>query len=201
MSSPAAMIMRGPLLGSLIGAMLYGMTCYQTFFYLRNYPKDRLTIKVMVYIIWFLETNFSNVESLYTIHRRFAVTFMTGMLLNYVNNLYYIWRIWKRYFCLCSLWAIWASSIWQDAPTYPSFVCVYYRGWWTYLSHLAGGGANSNKAYDSSSTTISIRLTSALSTVYANSVLASSSTAVITDLRFRGHTTFTQYDGREYETL
>jgi hypothetical protein len=42
--------------GLLAGAILYGVTLLQTFLYFRNYPKDTLIVKLMVVVLWILDT-------------------------------------------------------------------------------------------------------------------------------------------------
>ncbi|THV05231.1 hypothetical protein K435DRAFT_117739 [Dendrothele bispora CBS 962.96] len=43
-------------IGLVVSAILYGVTVLQTFLYFRNYPRDRLAIKIMVLALWLLDT-------------------------------------------------------------------------------------------------------------------------------------------------
>jgi len=45
-----------PLIGMLLGTVLYGITFAQVIFYLTNYPKDRVSLKVLVMFIWILDS-------------------------------------------------------------------------------------------------------------------------------------------------
>ncbi|RPD54867.1 hypothetical protein L226DRAFT_261810 [Lentinus tigrinus ALCF2SS1-7] len=44
------------LIGTILGAILYGLTSHQTYRYYRLYPTDPLILKLMVAVIWFLDT-------------------------------------------------------------------------------------------------------------------------------------------------
>ncbi|XP_006462697.1 hypothetical protein AGABI2DRAFT_119538 [Agaricus bisporus var. bisporus H97] len=44
------------LIGLTIGAVLYGATLIQTFFYYRTYPKDPITTKALVAVVWLFDT-------------------------------------------------------------------------------------------------------------------------------------------------
>lgn len=41
-------LIRGPLIGTLVGLVLYGVTFLQTFFYFQTYVDDRMGLKLVV---------------------------------------------------------------------------------------------------------------------------------------------------------
>jgi hypothetical protein len=49
-------VYRTVLAGYLLATSLYGITILQTFFYFRHYSKDRLTLKLIVLLLWSLDT-------------------------------------------------------------------------------------------------------------------------------------------------
>ncbi|KAH7909762.1 hypothetical protein BJ138DRAFT_1114709 [Hygrophoropsis aurantiaca] len=44
------------LIGIIFAAVFYGITCLQAIFYYRTYPKDKLVLKLLVIILWALDT-------------------------------------------------------------------------------------------------------------------------------------------------
>ncbi|KAL4077584.1 hypothetical protein J3A83DRAFT_4185937 [Scleroderma citrinum] len=54
-ASPVSLI-RGPLLGTCLGSILYGVTCLQAFFYYQTYVNDLRCLKVTVAVLLTLET-------------------------------------------------------------------------------------------------------------------------------------------------
>lgn len=108
--SPAAEIMRGPLIGSLIGMALYGVTCLQTVFYYRAYPGDRLNLRVLVCLVWVLETahacmsifvldrylilSFGNDLAVESTDWVFTIMLIIGFMTDLVVYLYFTWKVW-----------------------------------------------------------------------------------------------------------
>ncbi|EGO28674.1 hypothetical protein SERLADRAFT_459344 [Serpula lacrymans var. lacrymans S7.9] len=111
MASPAEIFMRGPLLGTFFGIILYGIVSMQVIYYVQNYSNDRSSLKFMVAVIWILETtqaafsmyamdyylivNFSNPNALSNVNWELTMTCAIGSLVDYVSNMYFAWRIWK----------------------------------------------------------------------------------------------------------
>ncbi|KIJ60914.1 hypothetical protein HYDPIDRAFT_42983 [Hydnomerulius pinastri MD-312] len=104
-------LIRGPLFGALFSLMLYGVSCMQTFFYFQNYRNDFLVLKLMVTVLWVLESvqagliigslnyylvdNYSNAEKLEYICWESSILFLTGFMFGLVTNWYYSWRLWR----------------------------------------------------------------------------------------------------------
>ncbi|KAI6158609.1 hypothetical protein EDD17DRAFT_1620476 [Pisolithus thermaeus] len=42
-------LIRGPLIGTLVGLILYGVTSLRAFFYFRTYVDDRMGLRLLVY--------------------------------------------------------------------------------------------------------------------------------------------------------
>ncbi|OSC99563.1 hypothetical protein PYCCODRAFT_1415528 [Trametes coccinea BRFM310] len=56
-AAPSLASTSGPiLLGTVFGSMLYGLVLFQTYRYYRLYPKDRIELKTLVFIIALMET-------------------------------------------------------------------------------------------------------------------------------------------------
>ncbi|KAI6113899.1 hypothetical protein EDD16DRAFT_1521085 [Pisolithus croceorrhizus] len=49
-------LIRGPLIGTLVGLVLYGVTFLQAFFYFQTYVDDRMGLKLLVALVVILET-------------------------------------------------------------------------------------------------------------------------------------------------
>lgn len=58
--------MQGPLCGSLVSMLLYGVICMQTFRYWQTYEHDMKILKRLVAFVWILETAHT-VLTIYTI--------------------------------------------------------------------------------------------------------------------------------------
>ncbi|KAJ3733266.1 hypothetical protein DFJ43DRAFT_245918 [Lentinula guzmanii] len=85
------------LIGAIVTAMLYGLTTLQTYLYFINYPKDEMKIKVLVSIVWILDSlhialvtfcvyhylviNFSNPAGLAIVNWSLNITVMLNLLL------------------------------------------------------------------------------------------------------------------------
>ncbi|KAH7919269.1 hypothetical protein BV22DRAFT_1133958 [Leucogyrophana mollusca] len=117
MSTPsisAKLLMRGPLMGTLFGMLLYGVTCMQAFYYFQHYRNDRRAVKATVAVIWLLESahaclavnamdfyliaNFGSEETLLAPTWEIMSVFVLGLLINYVVYLVFTWRIWQYAF-------------------------------------------------------------------------------------------------------
>lgn len=108
-ASPASLI-RGPLLGTCLGSLLYGVTCLQAFFYYQTYLDDRRFLKVTVALLLALETihvalsiwlidyylveNYGNIQVLQSATWLTTATFVTGFLIDLLVYFYFMWRIW-----------------------------------------------------------------------------------------------------------
>ncbi|KAF8438375.1 hypothetical protein L210DRAFT_3761327 [Boletus edulis BED1] len=55
-STMAISLARGPLVGTFLGLILYGVTCVQAFFYFRTYERDGWRLKSTVALLVFLDT-------------------------------------------------------------------------------------------------------------------------------------------------
>ncbi|OBZ76519.1 hypothetical protein A0H81_03496 [Grifola frondosa] len=98
------------LLGVLIACVLYGATTLQTFMYMQTYPKDPRFLKIMVAILWGIETlhtgfcmqfiyeytitNFGNLEFMSTIYWAGSLTVLLGILIQLIVHSFYIRRVW-----------------------------------------------------------------------------------------------------------
>ncbi|KAL4071780.1 hypothetical protein J3A83DRAFT_2907738 [Scleroderma citrinum] len=49
-------VMQAPLIGSFFNLLFYGVSCVQTFLYYQTYPDDNISLKLLVAVIWILET-------------------------------------------------------------------------------------------------------------------------------------------------
>lgn len=108
-ASPESLI-RGPLLGTCLGSLLYGVTCLQAFFYYQTYVDDRRFLKVTVALLLTLETvhvalsiwlidyylveNYANSQALQSATWLTTAIFVTGFLIDLLVYFYFIWRIW-----------------------------------------------------------------------------------------------------------
>ncbi|KAL6306136.1 hypothetical protein BKA93DRAFT_162335 [Sparassis latifolia] len=102
-------IAQGPLLGTLFTMLFYGVVSMQIFFYIRNYPRDRIVIKLAVATIWILETlhtamsieaieyylirNYNNPIALSSTVWSFELTLILGFIIAYFVNMCFVWRI------------------------------------------------------------------------------------------------------------
>ncbi|KIK53423.1 hypothetical protein GYMLUDRAFT_49314 [Collybiopsis luxurians FD-317 M1] len=85
------------LIGAIVTAMLYGLTTLQTYLYFTNYPKDDLSVKTLVSVVWIIDSfhialvtyciyfylviNFSNPVGLGSIHWSLNITVFFNLLL------------------------------------------------------------------------------------------------------------------------
>jgi len=111
MGTPAESLAQAPLLGTLFTMFLYGIGCMQVFYYLQNYQEDRVGMKILVAVVWTLETlhtilsiyfvefylivNFSNEGNLFHVNWGVPVSFIVGFLVAFIVNVYFIWRFWR----------------------------------------------------------------------------------------------------------
>ncbi|KIK43266.1 hypothetical protein CY34DRAFT_804034 [Suillus luteus UH-Slu-Lm8-n1] len=121
MSSIVGSIMQGPLCGSLVSMLLYGVICMQTFRYWQTYEHDMKILKRLVAFVWILETAHT-VLTIYTIefylimhfgddaYLEFSVwsmpiSYIIGFVIAYSVNLCFIWRVLqlsqKRWIAIC----------------------------------------------------------------------------------------------------
>ncbi|KAI6022773.1 hypothetical protein BKA83DRAFT_4268975 [Pisolithus microcarpus] len=106
----ASSLLRGPLIGTCLASLLYGITCLQAFFYFQTYVDDRRGLKLTVS---------AALSSLETIHVAMSIwvidsylvdnaTFSVGFVIDLVVYFYFTWRIWmcnstSRYIILVAL--------------------------------------------------------------------------------------------------
>ncbi|KAI6147990.1 hypothetical protein BKA82DRAFT_4146984 [Pisolithus tinctorius] len=105
-----ASLLRGPLIGTCLASLLYGITCLQAFFYFQTYVNDRRGLKLTVALLLTLETihvalsiwlvdnylvvNYANERALQSATWLTTVTFCIGFLIDLVVYFYFTWRIW-----------------------------------------------------------------------------------------------------------
>ncbi|SJL06891.1 uncharacterized protein ARMOST_10233 [Armillaria ostoyae] len=112
----------GPLLiGCFLSLILYGILCDQVYIYYISFPKDNLTSKTVVYVLWLTETvqtvidiydtfdtfcyNFGNLSALDNVHLTwFALPVLSGFV-GCIAQLFYAWRMYKfskkaRWLCI-----------------------------------------------------------------------------------------------------
>ncbi|KAF8553856.1 hypothetical protein OG21DRAFT_1182638 [Imleria badia] len=111
--SPTALaisLARGPLIGTFLGLILYGVTCIQAFFYFRTYEHDSWRLKMTVAVLVVLETthaamsmwviddylvaHYGNVQALTSATWSSTSTYTLGLLIDFYVYLYFTWRIW-----------------------------------------------------------------------------------------------------------
>jgi len=98
-------------LGNLTAAILYGVTCVQTFIYFQTYPKDAVSLKATVFFLWICDsvhlalithgvyfyavTNFANPAPLQvptvSIMVSMAMTAISDVTIKYI----FAHRVWK----------------------------------------------------------------------------------------------------------
>lgn len=88
----AYVVMQAPLVGSFFSILFYGISCVQTFFYYQTYPDDNTFLKLLVAIIWILET----------IQSGFVISFNNAYLIQGFGNVSGLAYI-NRYICPISL--------------------------------------------------------------------------------------------------
>ncbi|KAK0200453.1 hypothetical protein DFS33DRAFT_1361690 [Desarmillaria ectypa] len=102
----------GPLLiGTFLNLALYGVLCDQVYIYYISFPKDRLASKIIVYVLWLIESvqtvlnvydmfdtfcyDFGNISELDGVHLSwFNVPILSGFV-GCVCQLFYAWRMHK----------------------------------------------------------------------------------------------------------
>ncbi|KAH7927603.1 hypothetical protein BV22DRAFT_268548 [Leucogyrophana mollusca] len=148
-SALAVTLMRGPLIGTLIGLLLYGVTCMQIFFYFHNYQDDRPSLRRTVAVLWLLETvhagmlmktmdyylvaNYGDPSILSSATWDIAVIFIIGLLIDFIVYLYFSWRIWtffKRRPVLVFMCAIAFAR--TGLSIVPCIWCVLAKSWFVY---------------------------------------------------------------------
>ncbi|KAI6030335.1 hypothetical protein EDC04DRAFT_93574 [Pisolithus marmoratus] len=101
---------RGPLIGTLVGLVLYGVTFLQAFFYFQTYVDDRMGLKLFVALLVILETvhaalsvlvidyylitHYGQAQVLLSATWVFAVMCIIAFLIDFVAYLFFTWRIW-----------------------------------------------------------------------------------------------------------
>jgi len=83
------------LIGAMVASVLYGIATLQTYLYFHYYPEDNLRLKLMVAVVWVIET----------LHVAFVNRFLYIYLINYFGNaLELIKAHWTLYISvLCNL--------------------------------------------------------------------------------------------------
>ncbi|KAI6160239.1 hypothetical protein EDD17DRAFT_1875992, partial [Pisolithus thermaeus] len=106
----ASSLLRGPLIGTCLASLLYGITCLQAFFYFQTYVDDRRGLKFTVALLLTLETvhvalsiwvvdsylvaNYTNPYALQSATWLTTTTFSVGFIIDLVVYFYFTWRIW-----------------------------------------------------------------------------------------------------------
>ncbi|PBK82084.1 hypothetical protein ARMGADRAFT_947084 [Armillaria gallica] len=109
------------LIGCFLSLILYGILCDQVYIYYISFPKDTLTSKTVVYLLWVTETvqtatnihyafdtfcyDFGNLSGLDDVHLAcFIVPVLSGFV-GCIAQLFYAWRMYKfskkaRWLCI-----------------------------------------------------------------------------------------------------
>lgn len=103
-------LIRGPLIGTLVGLVLYGVTFLQAFFYFQTYVDDRMGLKLVVALLVILETahavlsvsvmdyyliaHYGQVQVLQSATWVSMVMYIVVFTTDFVAYLYFTWRIW-----------------------------------------------------------------------------------------------------------
>ncbi|KAF8837563.1 hypothetical protein BDN67DRAFT_972769 [Paxillus ammoniavirescens] len=111
MTSPVVDFMQVLMYGTLVTVFLYGIFCMQTFYYARNYARDRLILKWLVVFLWILETvhlalsihvtecylimNFDDPPALEYVIWSIGATAFVGYVVIWAVDLCFVWRIWQ----------------------------------------------------------------------------------------------------------
>lgn len=107
-----AYTMIGPVfVGNIVDWMLMGILIVQVYFYLCNFPKDRIAIRVLVYVIsclnvtqtvfgthlgwWFMIKNWDRPDVLKLVPWTAATIPIVCSLIAAIVQTFYAWRIWK----------------------------------------------------------------------------------------------------------
>ncbi|KAN0080171.1 hypothetical protein V8E55_009737 [Tylopilus felleus] len=106
----AISLARGPLIGTFLGLILYGITCMQAFFYFRTYEHDTWRLKLTVVFLVLLETahaamtmwviddylvaHYADIQTLESATWMSVLTYTLGLLIDFYVYLYFTWRIW-----------------------------------------------------------------------------------------------------------
>ncbi|KAL5524313.1 hypothetical protein ACEPAF_9453 [Sanghuangporus sanghuang] len=99
------------LMGLIVGSVLYGLTCMQTFLYYRAYSKDPIGLKLLVFALWILDSthmvlstvaiywylilNFGNFENLDVGYWAMDIQTDCNGLIGLMVELFFAWRVWK----------------------------------------------------------------------------------------------------------
>ncbi|KAI6009282.1 hypothetical protein EDC04DRAFT_2610646 [Pisolithus marmoratus] len=128
----AASLLRGPLIGTCLASVLYGITCLQAFFYFQTYVNDQRGLKLTVALLLTLET-IHVALSMWVVDSYLVVNYTNQprLLLEYVNSplvggtpsderlqflidlvvyFYFTWRIWMF---TSNLWIVFFMVGWR----------------------------------------------------------------------------------------
>ncbi|KAL5519810.1 hypothetical protein ACEPAG_1470 [Sanghuangporus baumii] len=99
------------LMGLIVGSVLYGVTCMQTYLYYRAYSKDPIGLKLLVFVLWILDSthmilstvtiywylvlNFGNFENLDVGYWAMDIQTDFNGLIGLMVELFFAWRVWK----------------------------------------------------------------------------------------------------------
>ncbi|KAI6134232.1 hypothetical protein EV401DRAFT_2204318, partial [Pisolithus croceorrhizus] len=143
-------LIRGPLIGTLVGLVSYGVTFLQAFFYFQTYEDDRMGLKLLVALVVILETahaalsvfimdyyliaHYGQVQVLQSATWVSAAMYLVVFLIDFIACLYFTWRIWGF---TKKMWiAIFMISVAVSRTTIsfvPSFWSVLSATWDLYL--------------------------------------------------------------------
>ncbi|KAI6013083.1 hypothetical protein BKA83DRAFT_684041 [Pisolithus microcarpus] len=143
-------LIRGPLIGTLLGLVLYGVTFLQAFFYFQTYVDDRIVLKLLVALVVILETahaalsvfvmdyyliaHYGQVQVLQSATWVSAVMYLIVSLIDFVAYLYFTWRVWaftKKMWTVIFMILVAVSR--TTISIVPSFWSVLSTTWDLYL--------------------------------------------------------------------
>ncbi|KAK0444980.1 uncharacterized protein EV420DRAFT_1648500 [Desarmillaria tabescens] len=99
------------LISSFLSLALYGVLCHQVYIYYISFPKDHLVSKIIVYVLWLIETvlivtnvcnifdifcyNFGNLSKLDDIRLTWFIVPILSGFVGCVCQLFYAWRMYR----------------------------------------------------------------------------------------------------------
>ncbi|KAI6123047.1 hypothetical protein EDD17DRAFT_1512001 [Pisolithus thermaeus] len=100
-ATPSADERRGPLIGTLVGIVLHGITFLLAFFYFQTYVDDRMGLKLLVALVVtaFLRRLMLRCASITVCNLActlgLTAVYLVVFLIDFVACLYFKWRVWR----------------------------------------------------------------------------------------------------------
>ncbi|THH03285.1 hypothetical protein EW145_g6378 [Phellinidium pouzarii] len=120
-------------IGYSVATTLYGITCLQLYLYYRNHQKDSLPLKILVGILWVLDTltticvahtlytylvlKLGSTDTIFIIPWSYALQTETVDLITFITQTFFAWQIWKvskNKFVVLSIELLAASALGLD---------------------------------------------------------------------------------------